>query len=530
MDQVPTPVDHLLLHSVLVRSSVPEDTVQYLTQGFQFGFRLGHDHQDTPLPVPKNLVSARLHPAVVDDKLAAEVDAGRIAGPFSEVPMAGFVVSPMGVVPKKEEGKFRRIHHLSFPEGHSVNDHIPQVEKTVHYQRVDDAVQAIYRSGKMCWLAKTDIASAYRIVPVNPDDYRLLGMEWRGRYFYDKCLPMGCASACAIFQRFSDAINQVARDLCVGGEICNVLDDFLVVSKSEANCREDLEGFLDLAKHIGIPIAKEKTEGPLRVMVFLGIEIDVVARELRLPMGKVVDCRQLLISFLARQKATLRELQSLIGKLSFACCVLVPGRAFLRRLINLTVGVRSPFYRIRLTAGCKEDIRVWVQFLDNYNGRSMFLEESWSVLSERHVYTDASGSVGFGGLFGGQWFQGTWPRQWSERGITFKEVYPILVAVQVWGPQLANRRLLCHTDNMAVMESLNSMTCRCPWTMEAIRMIVGLCLTHNILLRAAHIPGVQNELADALSRFQGVRFSSLAHEQGLLVDKLPTHIAPLPLL
>ena len=420
-DRVPTPVDHNSLYRILIRSSVPMETIQYLVQGFQNGFHLGHDHQDTPLPVPTNLVSARRHPEVIDAKLTAEVAEGRIAGPFTEPPFPRFVVSPMGVVPKKEEGKFRRIHHLSFPDGYSVNDHIPQVEKTVHYQRVDDAVQAIYRSGPESWLAKTDIASAYRIVPVHPDDYRLLGMEWEGHYFYDRCLPMGCASACAIFQRFSDAISQVACDLCVRGQICNVLDDFLVVSKSEGACRDDLAGLLELAKDIGIPIAKEKTEGPLTSITFLGIEIDTVSRELRLPMGKVADCSQLIGSFLARQKVTLRELQSLIGKLSFACCVLVPGRAFLRRLINLTIGVSSPFYRIRLSAGCKEDLRVWLQFLAEYNGKSMFLEESWPEASQKHVYTNASGAVGFGGLLGGHWFQGTWPPQWSGR-ITFKEV------------------------------------------------------------------------------------------------------------
>ena len=45
-----------------------------------------------------------------------------------------------------------------------------------------------------------------------------------------------------------------------------------------------------------------------------------------------------------RQKVTLRELQSLIGLLNFACLVVVPGTAFLRRLINLTIGVKRPHH------------------------------------------------------------------------------------------------------------------------------------------------------------------------------------------
>ena len=71
--------------------------------------------------------------------------------------------------------------------------------------------------------------------------------------------------------------------------------------------------------------------------------------EARLPPDKLVKSQDLISGFLRRRKVTLREIQSLTGLLNFACSVVVPGRAFLRRLIDLTIGIRHPHFLIRLT-------------------------------------------------------------------------------------------------------------------------------------------------------------------------------------
>ena len=45
------------------------------------------------------------------------------------------------------------------------------------------------------------------------------------------------------------------------------------------------------------------------------------------------------------------------------------------------------------------------------------------------------------------------------------------------------------------------------------------CMRFNVVLRAAHIPGVNNVMADLLSRLQVKEFQRLA---GTEVDRLPT--------
>ena len=71
-----------------------------------------------------------------------------------------FISSPLGVVPKKTPGKFRIIHHLSYPDGSSVNDFIPDQFSSIQYASIGDAITLIKSLAKGCYMAKTDIESS----------------------------------------------------------------------------------------------------------------------------------------------------------------------------------------------------------------------------------------------------------------------------------------------------------------------------------------------------------------------------------
>ena len=237
------------------------------------------------------------------------------------------------MVPKKSPGEFRLIHHLSFPKGASVNDGISHENSTVCYANIGDAIRCIKLAGQGSYLAKTDIQNAFRIIPIQSDDYGLLGIHWQGSFYCDRCMPMGCSSSCRTSEIFSTAFEWVARHKLKIDHIIHLLDDFLIVAPDRQLCQAQLDLFIDLCSYIGIPIATEKTFGPLTTLFFAGIELDSVLMEARLPPDKLYKCSALLSDFLHRKKATLREVLSLTGLLNFACSVIVPGRAFLRRLL-----------------------------------------------------------------------------------------------------------------------------------------------------------------------------------------------------
>lgn len=228
--------------------------------------------------------------------------ANRIAGPFKAPPFPIFCVSPLGVVPKKTPGEFCLIHHLSFPPGASINDDILSEHAPVAYSRVDDAIFLIQQLGRGCFLAKTDIKSAFRIIPISPSDYDLLGMFWHGNFYYDRAMPMGCASSCRTFETFSTALQWFAQKRLNIVHLIHILDDFLMAAASYDQCCSHLENFLSLCEYLGVPIAAEKTVGPQTTLTFAGIELDTVALEARLPADKIIKAQALILSFLKRKR------------------------------------------------------------------------------------------------------------------------------------------------------------------------------------------------------------------------------------
>ena len=427
-----TPVRADRLEALL--NGYPFQLKDYVLPGFNLGFHV-HFEGERRVFEPPNLKSAIARPDIVREKLNKEITAGRIAGPFQTPPFPDMFCSPLGIVPKKNPGEFRLIHHLSFPQGSSINDFIPSEFSSVSYATINDAISALKRAGRGCFMAKTDIKSAFRIIPVHPDDHPLLGMKWENFYYYDRCLVMGCSSSCAIFESLSTALEWIAIYRLGASNVLHILDDFLFIADTKEKCQLDLTNFLGICQFLGVPIAEEKTVGPDTSLQFAGITLDSVLQEARFPEDKLRKCHALLTSFYSRRKVTLKELQSLIGLLNFTCSVILPGRAFLRRLIDLTIGLKHPHHRIRLSKDAKADLKVWMRFLAGFNGRAFFLDDLWVTSTTLELFTDAAGSKGYGAVFGRKWFYGSWPESWSSLNITFLEFFPIVLALHIWGQQ-----------------------------------------------------------------------------------------------
>ena len=114
------------------------------------------------------------------------------------------------------------------------------------YISVDDAVSIIRHLGQPTLLAKVDIKSAYRMVPVHPDDRLLLGMQWENNLYVDGALPFSLRSAPRIFTAAADALEWRARFEGIE-HILHYLDDFLVIASPGSNqCGRDLARLLAL--------------------------------------------------------------------------------------------------------------------------------------------------------------------------------------------------------------------------------------------------------------------------------------------
>lgn len=136
--------------------------------------------------------------------------------------------------------------------------------------------------------------------------------------------------------------------------------------------------------------------------------------------------------------------------------------------------------------------------------------------ADLELYTDASGALGFGAYFQGSWCAERWPEDWVKKGhcgnMVLLELFPLVVALFIWGDRFRNKRVRFFSDNLGVVTAVNSQTANSPPVIVLLRQFVLKCLVLNVHFSAVHLPGVTNCIADSLSRFQWDRFRLLAPE------------------
>ena len=439
---------------------------------------------------------------IVERKLSKELHMGRIAGPFVSPPFHNYQSSPLGVVPKKEPNEFRIIHDLSYPVGSAVNEYIPKEFTMVHYETLDHVISLLSHFGRGALIGKTDIEDAFRIILIHPSCYHLFGFTWESHFYYDRCLPMGCAETCRIFERFSCALQWIVQTRGALA-VSHILDDFIFIGPPNSlTCLHDLNKFIVLSEELSIPMKHQKTCQPSTCITVHGIELDTIKWEARLPGDKVKNMQSATEGIRKCRSISLRQLQSVIGLLNFACKVISPGRAFLRRLINLTIGISKPSHHVRLNSEARADLAAWHCFLSSYNDVTMLINSKLISSESIKLYTDAASTQGFAAVFGSQWFNGVFPTIWQDYNIAVQELYPIVAALELWGRYMANHSVLFLTDNQAVVEVINKQSVKNSHLMRLIRRLVMAAMKFNVYFKAKHIPGKTNIIADKLSRFQ----------------------------
>ena len=165
-------------------------------------------------------------------------------------------------------------------------------------------------------------------------------MEWRGTLLIDTVLPFGLRAVPKIFCALSDTVEWIAMSQGMSAGI-HYIDDFLTFGSSEAECARNLEILCHVCQRLGFLLAQDKVESPSQKLSFLGIELDYRKLEMRLPADKLRDLRQEVANWHVRKAATKRQLLSLIGHLTHATKVVIPGRIFLRRMIDLSAKAKQ---------------------------------------------------------------------------------------------------------------------------------------------------------------------------------------------
>jgi hypothetical protein len=461
--------------------------------------------------------------------VAKEHAAGRLAPSIDP----NLFIAPLGMVPKPD-GTLRRIHDLSWPPGASVNDAIPRDYGSLTYTTVDRVIEHVLSLGTGCIIMKRDIEHAFRNIPVDAASSRYLGFRIGKTDYQELCLPFGLRTAPLIFNLFAEALHWTLdrqmslQELCVCLE--HYLDDFMFICSDRQTADYAAAAYIWVTDRLGVPRKTAKDEIGTAVVI-LGFLLDTERLELRLSDEK----RDLLVAaihdYLSTDRPRLRDTKSLAGRLSWASHVVRMGRIYTRSIWEHLAGNGnskiSRFKRRRTPQAVRQDLLWWLQALELTNGVYFF-----DPLQRRtyHLFTDASGIKALAGFF----FESPdhnayWPNharslpidqafivEPADRTATInpKEMEAVAVAFTRWSHLWRHQRVIIHCDNTTTVAGLAKEAVRGASNAH-LRTIVTQSAGHDIAIACQWLKSEDNGLADALSRAQFERVTSLCPQWGL---------------
>ena len=217
---------NLPLFQSLLKDYYDQDLLEWL----EFGFPVSQFGVPDLVPADRNHRGATLFPDTIDQYLEQELKLHAIMGPFKFPPFLGRIgVSPLCTRPKRDSCKRRIILDLSFPQGFSVNDGIDKdwycgERVKLTYPTIDMLTKRVFQLGCSCKMWKRDLARAFRLLPLCPANFSLIGYRWRGYLYFDKVMPMGLCSAAFVCQSVTNTITFIHEKM--GHWSVNYLDDF----------------------------------------------------------------------------------------------------------------------------------------------------------------------------------------------------------------------------------------------------------------------------------------------------------------
>ena len=546
---LPSPVNWQSLVHQLKELGYETSAIAYVERGFRCGFNLevSHDLVESRGVLPNHQSSLLAEPQI-DEQLALEVRLGRMIGPFAKPPSGslwrGWSVAPLGAV-IKDTGKARIITDLS-AGADSVNERIPEEAGVTAYPSFLDVARMLYSAESDhpggVRLSICDVESAFRNLPICPDDYRHLIFQWKGGFYVDTRLVFGVRTGPSIYNRFGAAV-QFLLEKRLNVKIIRMLDDHLFV-----DTREDagLDGALVLMAALGVPVATKKTVRGVRAALFLGYwwSLDALSVSVsRERWVKLLACIDGLTTVGAATPAwvSAETLRVLLGKLQWASAAVPYGRVHINSLYHALTDADAN----SITPREARSRSIWlgsVQLADIAWWRARCgdgaIPDRIPCVSMGDLvsppppdivcHTDASGAFlgawwckSSGGKEGTtQWLQLEVPPLCTIQATFVLERYvhaPLeltvssawlecaaaLAAVSAWaaGPW-RGKRVQLWTDNAALQCAWSSGASGSAVVAAYLRAMSGWCHEFNVHLNVGWIAGSSNVIADRISRGQ----------------------------
>lgn len=373
-------------------------------------------------------------------------------------------------------------------------------------------------------LGKRDLTNGFFHCVLTPDARRYMAYRHpvTGKLARWVVLPQGTKQSPAIFcevsQAAADIFNKAAEMGNIKALVFVYVDDYIII----ADTHDDMVRMFDLmdteAAQLGLHFNPEKDHGKeeaLTSITALGIKIDAAKQELSLPHDKRTCYAQAVSDFTATfkdsNKAPRKALESLAGKLLYACRVCRWGYLYMQEILDCLYPfprTEQPPREIALTDGVWNDLQFWLDTLDPAKGawagvkkHMLGTKDMWVNPADfpTQLYTDASKQYGVGGVMGKETLSLKWQTDVQGIHIGILELQALQLSLEHWKHDLHQQTVLAWMDNVQAVSSVNKGASRIPAMRPILLSIAKLGLQYGFELKAKHIRGKDNP-ADAPSR------------------------------
>ena len=372
----------------------------------------------------------------------------------------------------------------------------------IRYPSVDDLATIVRRKGRRARIFVRNLWKAYRQLWMCPGSIHLLGYTFEDRIYFNVMLSMGSKSAAYCCQKTTDTITHIFGKF--GYQNVNYLDD-LGAAEEEHKAEEAYDCLGWILNTIGIKESTSKAKPPAYIAVFLGILFNTLTMTLTITPERLREITDLLQSWCDKRLATLKELQSLLGKLNFAASTICAGQIFISRLINNLKDFPENGQR-KINNKMKKDILWWIQFMEQFDGIALMPPINWNA-PDSIFSSDACLTAG------GGWAQGeafhvmfpSWIIQRKDISINELKLITFVVSLKLWQSKIKNRNVLAYCDNLSSVDVVNSGKAKNRFSQACLREICYITAKCNAVVKLVHISSECNRISDCLSRWPDTR-------------------------
>jgi hypothetical protein len=395
------------------------------------------------------------------------------------------------------------------------------------------------------WGTSIDIHSAFNHVPVQEALQPYLAFEFQGETYTYKGMPFGIKHAPRVFTHLMRRVTMAIRERWKT-RIVAYMDDLMLLFRDAATARtqtQDIAGFLE---NLGWTLAREKCEmTPSQKLDFLGWEWDLKTAAVRMTQTRRTNMKTQLEAWKERithrTRTPTKDIARLIGNINFLRLQVPEASLYTKEMdqIKVQAVVRSGWngfctpnpamlgeilwWSKRITGNSPRDLTDWPTTATLTTDAS---PHGWGAILQTR--TEPEPRLAFG----------SWNENQQRWTSNLKELWAVSKGIQAFKKALKNHKrstLLVRSDNSTVVGDLNRLSAARTLA-HYLRRTLNLAAQLQIRMKAAHIPGMQNTIADRLSRMGALREYYLKKEhfeqakQGLALEPETDPFAASPYL